>query len=168
MGDLDKLYTDPPKAKRYRIGYVLDKTSITKKGDGTYNVKISAITKEQTAVMLMDVNCRKKLMASGCCEMRDGDTGRLLKRSTECSTGYGPFKTPAGDMRHVIDAFCKRYDKETPSSKSRPSDEEIRAFFAKCMNDYGSSKTCRGEARLRYGVSDKEVWSALGLREGEF
>jgi hypothetical protein len=87
--DLDKLYTDPPQGKGYKIGYVLDKTSITKKGDKTYNIRISAVTKERTATMLMDVNCRNKTMASGCTEMRDADTGRLLKKSTECSAGYG-------------------------------------------------------------------------------
>lgn len=166
--DLDKLYTDPPQAKRYKIGYVLDKTSITKKGDKTYNIRISVVTKERTATMLMDVNCRNKTMASGCTEMRDADTGRLLKKSSECSAGYGPFKTPQGDTRHVVDAFCKRYDKESTSGQQKPSDAEIREFFAKCMKDYGSSKTCRGETRLKYGISDKEVWLALGLREGEF
>jgi hypothetical protein len=71
-------------------------------------------------------------------------------------------------MRHVVDTFCKRYDKESASGQQKPSDAEIRAFFAKCMKDYGSSKTCRGETRLKYGISDKEVWLALGLREGEF
>jgi RNA polymerase subunit RPABC4/transcription elongation factor Spt4 len=47
---------------------------------------------------------------------------------------------------------------------ARPSDEEIREFFAKCVNEYGESKFCRGETRMKYGISDKEVWSALGLR----
>jgi hypothetical protein len=112
MGDMEKLYTDPPNAKRFNIGYVLDKTSIRKLGDETYEIKVSAITKEKVAILRLIVDCKKKNIAYGCCETYDKDVEHLLAKSKECDTGFGSFVTPKGDMKEVARIFCQRHGKK--------------------------------------------------------
>lgn len=109
MGDMEKLYTDPPNAKRFKIGYVLDKTSIRKSGDEKYEIKISAVTKERVAKLNLIVNCKTKNIAYGCCETYDGNAERLIAKSKECETGFGSFVTPKGDMKEVARIFCQRH-----------------------------------------------------------
>jgi hypothetical protein len=109
MGNMEKLYTDPPNAKRFRIGYVLDKSSIRKSGDDTYEVKMSAVTKERNAVLRLMIDCKKKRVAYGCCETYDSDFVRLLAKSQECETGFSPFRTPTGDMKEVVRTFCEKH-----------------------------------------------------------
>jgi len=108
-GDLEKLYTNPPNAKRFKIGYVLDRTSIRKTGDQTYQIRVSAITKERVAKLNLIVSCEKKIIAYGCCVTYDGDAEHLIAKSKECETGYGSFVTPRGDMKQVVRAFCERH-----------------------------------------------------------
>lgn len=112
-GDLETLCTNPPKAKRFKIGYVLDKTSVAKVEKSKYRIRLSAITSERTSVFTAIVDCEGKKLSYGCVQAYDHNVTRLINKSAECESGtFGEFSEPKGDMKEVVRVFCQRHGRK--------------------------------------------------------